>query len=140
MISNFLFSNANLAYIKTAMDASMMRQDAISNNIANVNTPGYKKQEVTFEDELARALESKGFRGRMTNEKHVMIGSGFAGTVSPQVLTIDNTSMRNDKNNVDIDEEMSNLSKNTIMYRTYSTALENELAKISQAISKASKV
>ena len=67
-------------------------------------------------------------------------GSGFAGTVKPQVMTIDKTSMRNDGNNIDIDEEMSNLSKNTIVYRTYSTALENELAKISQVISKASRV
>ena len=122
------------------MDASMMRQDAISNNIANINTPGYKKQEVSFEDELAKALESKGFQGRVTNQKHVQIGSGFAGTVRPQVMTIDKTSMRNDGNNIDIDEEMANLSKNTIVYRTYSTALENELAKISQAISKAARV
>lgn len=140
MIRDFLFSDPRLAYVKQSMDVSMMRHDAISNNIANVNTPNYKKQEVTFEDELAKALDSQSFRGRKTNEKHVIIGSGSASEAKPKLITVKDQSMRNDGNNVDIDEEMANLSKNTIQYRTLASVLDNELTKINLAITRAGRV
>jgi len=141
MISNFLFSNTKISLIKTSLDASMMRHTAISNNIANVNTPNFKKQEVRFEDELSRAMETGTFKGRTTNPLHIPIGGNLqAESIKPKMVTIGETSMRNDGNNVDIDEEMSNLSKNTINYRTLASALEGELTKISTTITKAARV
>lgn len=141
MISNFLFSNTKLNVIKNSMDASMMRHAALSNNISNVNTPGYKKQEVKFEEELSRAMDQNAFTGRRTHPLHVQIGGGTAAeSVTPRTITIGQTSMRNDGNNVDIDEEMANLSKNTINYRALTTALEGELTKISTTITKAARV
>ncbi|HPG58767.1 MAG TPA: flagellar basal body rod protein FlgB [Candidatus Wallbacteria bacterium] len=140
MIRDFLFSNPKLAYIKQSMDVSMMRHEAISNNISNVNTPNYKKQEVTFEDELAKALDSQSFKGRKTNFRHLTIGAGSASEAKPKLITVKDQSMRNDGNNVDVDEEMANLSKNTIQYRTLASVLDNELTKINLAITRAGRV
>ncbi len=140
MIRDFLFSNPKMAYIKQSMDVSMMRHEAISNNISNVNTPNYKKQEVTFEDELAKALDSQSFKGRRTNAKHIPIGASSSGEVKPKLITVKDQSMRNDGNNVDMDEEMANLSKNTIQYRTLASVLDNELTKINLAITRAGRV
>jgi len=140
MIRDFLFSNPKMAYVKQSMDVSMMRHEAISNNIANVNTPNYKKQEVAFEDELAKALDSQSFKGRTTNVKHIPIGASSAGRITPKLITVKDQSMRNDGNNVDIDEEMANLSKNTIQYRTLASVLDNELTRINLAITRAGRV
>ncbi len=140
MIRDFLFSNPKMAYIKRSMDVSMMRHEVISNNIANVNTPYYKKQTVNFEDELAKALDSGSFKGRTTNAKHLPIGAQAASHVEAEVAVVKDQSMRNDGNNVDIDEEMANLSKNTIQYRTLASALDNELTKINLAITRAGRV
>lgn len=140
MIRDFLFSNPKMAYVKQSMDVSMMRHEAISNNIANVNTPNYKKQEVAFEDELAKALDSQSFKGRTTNVKHIPIGASSAGRITPKLITVKDQSMRNDGNNVDMDEEMANLSKNTIQYRTLASVLDNELTRINLAITRAGRV
>ncbi len=140
MISDFLFSNTKMSLVHRSLDVSMLRHGAISNNIANVNTPNFKKQEVTFEDELCRAMSSDGFRGHVTNPKHILIGAGSIKSVQPKLITNGRTSMRNDGNNIDIDEEMSMLSKNTVAYRALSSAMEGELTKISQAITKAGRV
>jgi len=140
MIRDFLFSNPRINYIKHSMDVSMMRHEVISNNIANVNTPNFKKQEVSFEDQLSKAMDAESFRGRKTNPKHITIGAGSVSEVKPKLITIKDQSMRNDGNSVDVDEEMANLSKNTIQYRTLASAMDNELTKISQAITKAGRV
>lgn len=136
MISNFIFSNTNIFHIKQSLDASMLRHEVISNNIANVNTPNYKKQEVTFEDELIKALDNKGFKGKKTHPKHITIGYDNPIFVKPKIVTNKDISMRNDENNVDIDEEMANLSKNAIQYRTLASVLDGELTKINNAISR----
>lgn len=140
MISDFLFSNTKMSLVKRSLDTAMLRHGVISNNIANVNTPNFKKQEVTFEDELNRAMSSDGFRGRVTSAKHIPIGAGSINSVQPKIIMNGRTSMRNDGNNIDIDEEMSMLSKNTVTYRALASAMEGELTKISQAITKAGRV
>lgn len=136
MISDFLFSGQKLNLVKRSMDAAMLRHGVISNNIANVNTPNFKKQEVVFEETLAKAMDATGFHGKTTHPRHIQIGSGALGAVTPKLVVNGRTSMRNDGNNVDIDEEMATLSKNTINYRALSSALDGELTKINQAITK----
>ncbi len=140
MISDFLFSNTKMSLVKRSLDTAMLRHSVISNNIANVNTPNFKKQEVTFEDELNLAMSSDGFKGRITNSRHIPIGAGSINSIQPKITMNGRTSMRNDGNNVDVDEEMATLSKNTVAYRALSSAMEGELTKISQAITKAGRV
>lgn len=109
--------------LKKSMDASSYRGRAISNNIANYNTPGYKRHYVTFEETLKDNLNN--INMKVTGEKHMNNGSEF-GQVKEEV---DNsTSMRTDGNNVDIDNEMVNNSANALMYNALVTQANNRLA------------
>jgi flagellar basal-body rod protein FlgB len=105
--------------IEKALDASSLRNEAIAQNIANIDTPGYKRKIVEFERYLADALESSRIRGRTTDSRHIPIGGYDADRVQIK-LTQDNKSLsyRLDGNNVDVDNEMASLAKNTIKYNT----------------------
>jgi flagellar basal-body rod protein FlgB len=118
------------------LDAAQLRQDTIANNIANVDTPGFKASEVEFESYMKDALEDdgSGFQMKTTSGKHISASSGDALDVQPQVVTNDSSSMRMDGNSVDIDEQMSALAKNTIWYNTLATKLNGELGRLKTAI------
>lgn len=99
-----------------ALGAAELRHKVISNNIANVNTPHFKKSVVDFEELLAKELQPDTNKLALTktNAKHLPLSK--SGGVSPEIRTINNTTMRTDGNNVDIDEEMAGLAKNNIYY------------------------
>ncbi|HEY9059245.1 MAG TPA: flagellar basal body rod protein FlgB [Pseudobacteroides sp.] len=91
--------------IHKALDASWKRNEAIAQNIANVDTPGYKRKSVSFEDELRKAMDSKDFKKSDVDQIEIKV-----------VEENKNLSMRLDGNNVDIEAEMAELAKNTIKY------------------------
>ncbi|WP_010241162.1 flagellar basal body rod protein FlgB [Clostridium arbusti] len=97
--------------IKKSLDASSTRSKAIANNVANINTAGYKRSYVTFEDTLKNSMDNISMK--KDNTLHMDDGSGF-GEITVKKDT--STSMRTDGNNVDIDSEMSNQAQNTLMY------------------------
>ncbi|HHW67347.1 flagellar basal body rod protein FlgB [Defluviitalea raffinosedens] len=103
---NRLYSNANV--LEKALDASWLRNEAISNNIANADTPGYKRKDVEFEKYLEDAVAFN------KSVHKININS-----IQPKIVT-DNSSLqtRLDENNVDIDVEMTELAKNSIKYNT----------------------
>lgn len=96
--------------IGLALGAASKRQEVLANNIANVNTPGYKRQDVTFEDTLARALDESATRSGSAASDDALDG------VTYTVETQGDTSMRTDGNNVDIDHEMALLGENNVRY------------------------
>ncbi|HCC07614.1 MAG TPA: flagellar basal body rod protein FlgB [Clostridiales bacterium] len=101
MLMNNMFSNTKL--LEKALDASLMRNEVIANNISNVDTPGYKKKAVRFEELLHSAMGN----GQVLN----------VDGIDPEVYTDNaNLSYRSDGNNVDIDTEMADMAKNTIKY------------------------
>ncbi|WP_251860492.1 flagellar basal body rod protein FlgB [Clostridium sp. Marseille-Q2269] len=109
--------------LKKSMDASSYRSRVISNNIANYNTPGYKRHYVTFEETLKDNLNNINIK--TTLKKHMNNGVEF-GQAKEE---IDNdSSMRTDGNNVDIDNEMVNNSANALMYNALVTQANNRLA------------
>ncbi|WHH60135.1 flagellar basal body rod protein FlgB [Petroclostridium sp. X23] len=100
-----------------ALDAAWLRNDAIAENLANVDTPGYKRIGVAFEEYLSKAVESGALTGTKTHEKHITIGSSNKDDVNAKVSKdYKLNSMRIDGNNVDIDKEMADLAKNSIWY------------------------
>jgi len=117
-----------------ALDAAWMRNEVISNNIANVNTPGYKKSYVKFEELLSDAADKFQISGIKKDEKFLPIGKDTALTVSPEIVGEEFTSMRRDGNNVDIDVEMAELAKNSIKYNALIAQLSKEYSKIKLAI------
>lgn len=91
----------------SAMDAAALRQQVAADNIANVNTPGFRRRFVRFEDELTRAMDGRAVRGSRTHPRHIPIGAATVGRVRPEIVRDDTSVMRNDGNNVDIDREMA---------------------------------
>lgn len=97
--------------LKKSMDASAIRSKVIANNVANINTKGYKKFYVTFEDTLNDSMGEDTLK--TDNNKHMQTGSASSDI---SVKKDESTSMRQDGNNVDIDLEMTNQAANTLMF------------------------
>lgn len=115
-------SESQLTYelLKKGLDASSQRQSVISNNLANVNTAGYKRSYVTFEDNLKQSTDN--LEMIRTDPRHINDGAEYGAI---QVKTDDSSSMNEDGNNVDIDTEMTNEAENTLKYY----ALTNEIGR-----------
>ncbi|QDR80484.1 flagellar basal body rod protein FlgB [Sporomusa termitida] len=130
---NSLLKSTQVSVLEKALDAASLRHKVISNNIANVNTPKFKKSEVSFEDQLALALKPHNTSIARTHERHLPLRSGLKN-VEPTVNTITTTTLRSDGNNVDIDSEMASLSKNSIYYDAVAQQLNKYFSGIKSAI------
>ena len=106
--------NSNFYTLKAAMDVSMLRQEIHAHNIANAETPGYKRRYVVFESLLQKVLDQKRVKLDVTNPKHMR---GISIPVEPIVRVDYSTTYRNDGNNVDIDREIVEMVKNGLRYQ-----------------------
>lgn len=126
-----IFSSPTMDYLSRGMSAANLRHEVISNNIANINTPKFKKSDVVFETLLARELgldkESR-LEVVRTHDRHLPIP--VQERAEAAVVMDNSTVMRTDKNNVDIDKEMANLAKNQI----YFNAMTKEMGSFIQRI------
>lgn len=105
-------------YAGRGMAAASLRHEVISNNLANVNTPNFKRSTVVFEDLLAKELmppDTTTLKMVRTRDRHLPEPEIFTKAV-PTVEQDLSTTMRKDNNNVDIDQEMGNLAKNQLYY------------------------
>jgi flagellar basal-body rod protein FlgB len=124
---------AKTQILERALDAAWLRNEIISHNIANADTPGYKKYQVRFEDELKAAMANR-ITGKKTRDKHMDIGTASINEVAPRIERSDYTKMRVDENNVDMDIEMANLAKNTIIYNTLIQKISGDFRRIKNVI------
>ena len=122
MIGSNAFNYINV--LDKAADASWKRNEVIANNIANVDTPGYKRKDVQFETYLQSALLGDNSLDRRVAEAHL-------NSLDATVYT-DNASLsyRLDGNNVDIDTESANLAENQIRYYTLLDSMTQEFSRI----------
>ncbi len=130
-MSNWLFSNIRL--LEKGLNATWLRNTVIANNIANVDTPGYKSSRVEFESILESKLQEGALNGKTTNPKHISINTSIEDA-NPIVEKNKNTTMRMDGNNVDIDVEMAELARNSIKYNALIEKTRRDLARIKAAI------
>lgn len=110
-VNNISDSQFTYDLLKRGLDAASERQKVISNNIANVNTAGYKRYYVDFEDNLKTSMDNVDMK--VTDPRHIDDGAKYGDI---QVKEDDSTSMNEDGNNVDIDNEMASEAKNTLTY------------------------
>lgn len=124
-----------LNVLEKAMDASLLRQKVIAENIANVNTPFYKRKEVSFEDELKKALykDEPILKLKTTNPKHIENFS-YTELPDPKVKVIDDILFRRDLNNVNIEKEMVELAKNNIRYTGFTRFVSTKFSMLRGAI------
>lgn len=119
------------------MDAAALRQKVIANNIANVDTPHFKRVEVNFEDAFKRALDKKPNRltGFRTDKQHFALNHNpDFHEVKPSMWRQNDTYSRSDDNNVDMDVEMVELAKNELTMNALVESLNRKLARLNSAI------
>lgn len=124
----------NLDIMKREMDVSVLRQNVISNNIANSDTPNFKRSVVNFESQLKRALDSEKvvpFPQSITNERHIAFDKPMDWrTVSPRRVLDYLTEAKNNGNNVDIEEEGMNALTNQLLYTTLAQVVSSEIQRV----------
>lgn len=106
--------------IGAGMKAENLRQKTIASNVANLETPGYRRVQVQFEDMLSKALESS--------------GGAEIDDIEPLVFQPKNTAVKSNGNDVSWEAEVGQMVKNSLRYKTYVRLLQKKYAQIDLAI------
>ena len=133
MIKAIVNRKGTMATVLRSLDAGMLRARTIANNVANITTPGYKRNEVSFEDELRNALDRTRLKGLKTDSKHLDIGRKNTSRVKPRAYRPVDPTLPSGVNNVDIDKEMANLAENQLRYSFGLKFLKGAYAKLNAA-------
>lgn len=111
-----------------AADASWTRNDVLANNIANADTPGYKRKDVQFETYLSNAVAG-------TDSLDETVANIDLSTLESTTYTEQaGLSYRADGNNVDISTENVELAKNQLKYYTLMSSISDEFARLKAAV------
>ena len=114
--------------LKTAADASWLREEVLTNNIANVDTPNYKRQDVEFTTYLKSALEQAGTPASTLTQK---VNEANLSGITTRTYTENTTlSYRMDGNNVDLSTENAELAAEQINYNALIDSMNNEFTRM----------
>ena len=106
--------------IEAGIRAESLRRKAIANNIANLQTPGYRRVAAEFEELLARKMKSPGSVG--------------VGNIEVQLYHPDDTAVNSNGNNVNLETEIGTLIKNSLRQKTYFRVLRKKYNQMELAI------
>ena len=121
--------------LANSLNFRQMRQDLISSNIANAETPGYKAKKIDFEEALARAIDLDNLQSLRTNDpEHFNVGGGGFDNLEPTIYDNPNGVVSEDGNTVDREEEMANMAENKILYDTSVALLNKKLGLLRYSI------
>jgi flagellar basal-body rod protein FlgB len=135
-----LLSSDMMSLVQRSLDAAALSHSVISNNLANVDTPGFKRSEVVFGERLKKALAQRGqepqhLAAAKTDTAHLDFDAADdLDSIQPEIATDSQTTLRNDGNNVDIDKEMSLLAQNTVWYSTLAQLSQMQFSSLRSAI------
>jgi flagellar basal-body rod protein FlgB len=114
-------SDTTMDVLQQAMVGASIRHRALANNVANANTPGYRRTDLDFKAALRGAVDSK--------DAGALDALSYTPEVDPRA-----GALRADGNTVDIDREMAQLAGNTLEYQTLAAVLKTRLRSIEAAI------
>ena len=100
--------------------AESLRQKTIANNVANLQTPGYRRFEVKFEELLAKALDSS--------------GTVDLSDIELEIYEPQNTTVKSNGNDVSLEVEVGEMVKNTLRHKAYIRLLQKKYQQIELAI------
>lgn len=128
MFSSNVYNYINV--LGTSLDATATRNEIISNNIANVNTPNYKRKDIRFETELKYAFLHSDDSTVDATVRHLDLRE-----LQPEVYTdYAELSYRYDGNNVDINNENAILAKNQIKFNGLMDSVNKEFSLLKSAM------
>jgi len=126
-----LLSDVTLTAMGKVLDATAARQRAIADNIANIDTPGFTRRDVSFHDQLASALSDA--------DEQPLLAASRVSEVEPRPVLDTQSPSRADGNNVDIDREMASVAQNTLEYEAAAEIVKVKLAMLRTAVSEGRK-
>ncbi|OKP83778.1 flagellar basal body rod protein FlgB [Paenibacillus sp. P32E] len=123
-----LLNSVSFQRLQGGLDAATKRQSVLANNVANVDTPNFKRSDVNFESFLQQqesGLQST-LNAKVTDSRHFQFGTS---TIVPAavVSTDETTSMNNNDNNVDMDREQALSAENQLRYNAYVEQLNSQI-------------
>jgi flagellar basal-body rod protein FlgB len=114
--------DATIQRLAYGLDGLSARQDIISNNIANIDTPGYLTHEIPFEQQLLNVMNGP------TGD------TGSTPSSLPDAITRNDLRTRNDGNNVDIDNEMTEMASTSVSYQAATQLISQKFGLLSDAL------
>jgi flagellar basal-body rod protein FlgB len=137
-MSGITLTDKSLQTLSTALDGLATRQRAIGNNMANVDTPGFKASQVSFEQALTNANQGSQTTLALvtSNPQHIPTGAGGQAISS---TTSKDTSQRLDGNNVDLEKEMTSLAETSLNYQSTARVVSLKLSLLRSAITEGKK-
>lgn len=131
-----LFEKTKIPFLQNALNAYSLRNKVIASNVANINTAGYKAKSVVFEEHLASAMASVKGSGSITNDRHIPLGGAGSPFGGPEIVEERNGAedLPSGVNNVDVDNEMSELAKNQIRFRFAARLMSETFKQIQKSI------
>lgn len=146
-----LITSLTTQVMTKAMDGLSKRHQAIASNLANVETPNYRRRDVNFEGALNNAIQTSKSGGsqlrqasndqsmalKTTREGHIAIGQteSSVDNVEPEISEAHDQKYRNDGNSVDVENEMAQLAKNTQRYVALTNMQSRNLKSLRSVIS-----
>jgi flagellar basal-body rod protein FlgB len=127
-----LFDKTSSA-LQTSINMRQIKQNLISSNIANDETPGYHAKKIDFEDALARALDLDGTRGLSASHPEHFNTGGRNPNVRPEIYDNPEGEVSNDGNTVNLEKEMSALAENAIVLKAAMQLINKKMAALKYA-------
>ena len=130
-----VFTSPTQSLLYKGLDTASVRNRVIADNIANVDTPGFKRREVIFEENIKKVLEKNTINDKLrtTDSRHMQIKVKDT-QIEPEIRELKDLSYRNDENNVDIDVETAKMTKNKLFYDALGQSMSNEIRLLRMAI------
>ena len=124
-----------LRSLAAALNFRQMRQEIISSNIANAETPGFKAKRLDFEEALARAIDlDKQSSMKANDPKHFNIGGGGFENLEPEIYEDATGIVGDDGNTVDREKEMVRMAENKVMYDAAVQLLNKKMGLMKYAV------
>lgn len=128
--------DANMQLLSKVLDLRAQKAQVISANIANAETPGYAANRFDFEEDLAKALGGRGTMSLATSHSaHIPLGPTNFNAVTGKIVTTNDQAGIGDKNSVQLNQEMLDLSENELLYETAAQLLKKRLSMLTHVIS-----
>ena len=143
-MNNRSFSFGNWAgrtvqLLAKSLDLRSQRHGVIASNLANIDTPGYKPLELTFEKQLQQAIGQGGVQAIRTHQDHLPGDMDDLATIEPRLRQQREYALGNGSYQLDLDKEMARLAKNSLAYEVTVQLISKKLAGLRLAISEGGK-
>jgi flagellar basal-body rod protein FlgB len=121
--------------LAASLNFRTLRENIVSSNIANAETPGYKAKIMDFEDALARAIDLEGLNAEMAPDPdHFAMGRGAISRARADVYDNPEGNVTNDQNTVDMERELATLQENSLLYKAATELINKKLGALRYAV------